>query len=99
MLLAVTIIIWIIALAIPLPRRRKRQPQRASPARIRQQPEKLHALPDPDEIEFLLMQREQLLSIAAEIEQLPDGEKKTRKQIAIDKQLFTVDKKLKRLYY
>ena len=92
MLIATTIIIWIIALALPSPKRYRRRQT------IRQQPEKLPALPDPDEIQFLLTQREQLFAIAAEIDELPDGERKTRKQIAIDKQIFAVDKKLKQLY-
>lgn len=94
MLVATTIIIWIIALALPSPKRyrqRTRQTTRAAP-------EKLPTLPDPDEIQFLLTQRQQLFEIAAEIDELPDGERKTRKQIAIDKQIFAVDKKLKRLY-
>ena len=92
MLIATTIIIWIIALALPSPKRyRKRQTTRAAP-------EKLPTLPDPDEIQFLLTQREQLFTIAAEIDELPDGIAKKKKQIAIDKQIFAVDKKLKRLY-
>lgn len=92
MLIATTIIIWIIALALPSPTRyRKRQTPRAAP-------EKLPTLPDPDEVQFLLTQRQQLFAIAAEIDELPEGITKKKKQIAIDKQIFNVDKKLKRLY-
>lgn len=92
MLIATTIIIWIIALALPSPKRyRKRQTTRAAP-------EKLPTLPDPDEVQFLLTQRQQLFAIAAEIDELPDSITKKKKQIAIDKQIFAVDKKLKRLY-
>lgn len=90
--IATTIIIWIIALALPSPKRYRRRQT------IRQQPEKPPTLPDPDEIAFLQTQKRQLLSIADEIELLPDGERKTRKQIAIDKQIFAVDKKIKKLY-
>ena len=92
MLIATTIIIWIIALALPSPKRYRRRQT------IRQQPEKLPALPDPDEIAHLYHTREKLLEIAAEIDELPDSITKTKKQIAIDNQIFRVDKKLKQLY-
>ena len=92
MLIATTIIIWIIALALPSPKRYRRRQT------IKQQPEKLPALPNPDEIAHLQYTREKLLEIAAEIEELPDSIAKTKKQIANDNAIFRIDKQLKRLY-
>ena len=92
MLFVLALLPWLLLPLIPKPRKRQ---TRAAPVRYTAKPQ---PLPDPDEIQFLLTQREQLLAIAAEIDELPDGERKTRKQIAIDKQLFAVDKKLKRIY-
>lgn len=94
--------IWLVALLIPTPKRNPKPRERAAPE-IRHKPERakverIKPLPDPDEIEFLQNQKRQLYTIAAEIDELPDGERKTRKQIAIDKQIFAVDKKLKRIY-
>ena len=94
--------IWLVALLIPTPQRTPKPRKRAAPE-IRYKPERakverIKPSPDPDEIEFLQNQKRQLYTIAAEIDELPDGERKTRKQIAIDKQIFAVDKKLKRIY-
>lgn len=93
MLFVLALLPWLLLPLIPKPRKRQ---TRAAP--IRANVPKPQPLPDPDEIAFLITQREQLLAIAAEIDELPDGERKTRKQIAIDKQIFNVDKKLKRIY-
>lgn len=93
MLFVLALLPWLLLPLIPKPRKTR---TRAAPERITAS--KPQPLPDPDEIQFLLTQREQLFAIAAEIDELPDGERKTRKQIAIDKQIFNVDKKLKRIY-
>ena len=93
MLFILALLPWLLLPLIPKPRKRQ---TRAAPERTTTA--KPQPLPDPDEIQFLLTQREQLFTIAAEIDEMPDGERKTRKQIAIDKQIFNVDKKLKRLY-
>ena len=94
MLIATTIIIWIIALALPSPKRYRRTRQTIRQAT----PEKLPTLPDPDEIAHLQYTREKLLEIAAEIDELPDSIAKTKKQIANDNAIFRIDKQLKRLY-
>ena len=92
MLFVFALLPWLLLPLIPKPRKTR---TRAAPERTTAKPQ---PLPDPDEIAFLLTQREQLFAIAAEIDEMPDSERKTRKQIAIDKQIFNVDKKLKRLY-
>lgn len=91
MLIATTIIIWIIALALPSPKRYRRRTRQTIP-------EKLPALPDPDELAHLQYTREKLLEIAAEIDELPDSIAKTKKQIANDNALFRIDKQIKKLY-
>ena len=93
MLFVLALLPWLLLPLIPKPRKQR---TRAAPERITTA--KPPTMPDPDEIQFLLTQRAQLFTIAAEIDEMPDGERKTRKQIAIDKQIFAVDKKLKRIY-
>ena len=93
MLFVLALLPWLLLPLIPKPRKTR---TRAAPERITTA--KPQPLPDPDEIAYLLNQRAQLFAIAAEIDEMPDGERKTRKQIAIDKQIFNVDKKLKRIY-
>ena len=93
MLFVLALLPWLLLPLIPKPRKTR---TRAAP--IRATVPKPQPPPDPDEIAYLLNQRAQLFAIAAEIDEMPDGERKTRKQIAIDRQIFNVDKKLKRIY-